>query len=84
MATEVSQKIYEYFASLYGKDSADKYLQFIEQDAAQYIRVNTAKISKDELSRLLFEKYEIKTEQVNHFENILKIVEGNERIRKNF
>ena len=84
MATEVSQKIYDYFASLYGKDSADKYLQFIEQDAAQYLRVNIAKISKEELSRLLFEKYQIKTLPVNHFENILKIVEGNERIGKTF
>ncbi|MDP2363826.1 MAG: hypothetical protein Q8M94_08660, partial [Ignavibacteria bacterium] len=84
MATEVSQKIYDYLASLYGKDSADKYLQFIEQDAAQYIRVNTAKISKVELSRLLFEKYEIKTAPVNYFENILKVVEGNERIGKTF
>ena len=84
MATEVSQNIYDYFASLYGKDSADKYLQFIEQDSAQYIRVNTAKISNGELSRILFEKYEIKTEPVNLFENILKIVEGNERIGKIF
>lgn len=84
MATEVSQKIYNYITSLYGKDSADKYLEFIEQDAAQYIRVNTAKILKDELSRLLFYKYEIKSLAVDHFENILKVVEGNERIGKTF
>ena len=82
MATEVSQKIYDYFASLYGKDSADKYLLFIEKDAAQYIRVNTAKISREELAHILLEKYEIKTVIVNHFENILKIIEGNERIGK--
>ncbi len=82
MATEVSQNIYNYFASLYGKDSADKYLQFIEQNAAQYIRVNTAKISREDLSQLLFEKYQIKSLPINHFEKVLKIVEGNERIGK--
>ena len=84
MSNEVSQKIYDYFASLYGKVSADKYLQFIEQDAAQYIRVNSAKILKEELSRLLFDKYEIKSLAVDHFENILKIIEGNEKIGKTF
>ena len=82
MATEVSQKIYDYFSSLYGTDSADKYLQFIEQDSTQYIRVNTAKISREELSQLLFEKYQIKSSPINHFEKVLKIVEGNERIGK--
>lgn len=82
MATEVSQKIYDYFSSLYGSDSADKYLQFIEQDSAHYIRVNTAKISREVLSNLLYEKYAIKTEPINHFDKVLKILEGNERIGK--
>lgn len=84
MATEVSQKIYDYFSSLYGKDSADKYLEYIEQDATQYIRVNTAKTQREDLSQLLFEKYQIKSVPVNHFENVLEIVEGNERLGKTF
>jgi len=82
LATEVSQKIYDYFTSLYGKDSADKYLAFIETDPTQYIRVNTAKVSIDELSKLLFNKYQIKTKPINHFERVLKVVEGNDRIGK--
>ncbi len=84
MAIEVSQKIYDYFSNLYGKESADKYLQFIEQDSAQYIRVNTSKISRDNLSKFLFEKYQIKCLPINHFEKVLKIVEGNERLGKTF
>jgi 16S rRNA (cytosine1407-C5)-methyltransferase len=84
LATEVSQKIYDYFSSLYGKESADKYLQFIEQESAQYIRVNTAKIPREDLLHLLFEKYQIKSVLVNHFEKVLKIVEGNDRIGKTF
>lgn len=82
MATEVSQKIYDYFSSIYGKDSADKYLEFIETDPTQYIRVNTAKISKENLSKLLLEKYQIKTQEINHFEKVLKITAGNDRIGK--
>lgn len=84
MATEVSPKIYEYFSSIYGKESADKYLEFIKTDPTQYIRVNTAKISRDELSKLLLEKYQIKTQPINHFERVLKILESNDRIGKTF
>lgn len=82
MATEVSQNIYDYFSSIYGKDSADKYLEFIEKEPTQYIRINISKISKEELSKLLFEKYQIKTEPINYFDKVLKIVEGNDRIGK--
>jgi len=82
LATEVSQKIYDYFSSIYGKDSADKYLEFIDREPAQYIRVNTSKIFKEELSKLLFEKYQIKTEQINYFDKVLKIVEGKDRVGK--
>lgn len=82
MATEVSQKIYDYFTSLCGKDSADKYLAFIERDPTQYIRVNTVKVSIDDLSKLLLDKYQIKTKPINYFERVLKVVEGNDRIGK--
>ncbi len=84
MGTEVSQKIYEYFSSLYGKESADKYTKFIDQEVAQYIRVNTAKISREDLSHLLLKKYQIKSLPVNNFSKALKIVEGNDRIGKTF
>lgn len=82
MATEVSQKIYEYFKTLYGKDSADKYLEFIDKELTQYIRINTAKISREYLGDLLFSKYQIKTEPLLNFENVLKIIEGNDKIGK--
>lgn len=82
MPIEVSDKIYNYLSALYGKESADKYLKFIELDPTQYIRVNTIRISKDELSQLLFEKYQIKTEPIKYFDNALKILEGNDRVGK--
>ncbi len=78
----VSQKIYDYLSSLYGKDSAEKYLQFIGTEPAHYIRVNTSKISKNDLSDLLYNKYQIKSDSIKHFEKVLKITEGNEKIGK--
>lgn len=82
MATEVSSKIYDYFSNLYGKDSANKYLDFINKEFIQYIRVNNAKISKEYLGDLLFSKYQIKSEPLPYLNNTLKIVEGNDRIGK--
>lgn len=78
----VSQKIYDYLSSLYGKDSAEKYLRFIESEPAHYIRVNTSKISKNDLSDLLYDKYQIKSDSIKYFDKVLKITEGNEKIGK--
>jgi 16S rRNA (cytosine1407-C5)-methyltransferase len=82
LATEVSQKIFDYITSLYGESSAKKYLDFIDQEPTQYIRVNRDKISVEELSNSLDIKYQIKTEIVPSFKNVLKIIEGNNRIGK--
>ena len=82
MAIEVSQKIYDYISTIYGKDSADKYLEFISQDSSQYIRVNLAKISKEDLSKVLFDKYGIVTSEVPLFHSAMKIVKGNDKIGK--
>lgn len=82
MATEVSQKIIDYLTSLYGKESAEKYTQFIESEPAQYIRINLAKISKSNLSDLLYKKYQIQTDSVKNFDNVLKIIAGNDKIGK--
>lgn len=82
MATEVSNKIYDYFSVLYGKASADKYLEFIDKEPAQYLRVNTSRIGRDELLKLLFEKYQIRTEPLEYFQRVLKVIDGNDRIGK--
>jgi 16S rRNA (cytosine1407-C5)-methyltransferase len=82
LAIEVSSKIYNYFLNLYGKEAADKYLAFIGKDPAQYIRINSSKISKTELCDLLLRKYDIHTENIPHFENALRIISGGEKIGK--
>lgn len=82
MAIEVSSKIYKYFSDIYGKEEADHYLEFIDREPSQYIRVNTSKISKSSLIELLENKYNIKTEILSEFDNAIKIISGGERIGK--
>jgi len=82
LAIVVSQKIFDYITSLYGKESAEKYRQFIEREPAQYIRINLAKISRSNLSDLLYKKYQIQTDSVKNFDNVLKIIAGNDKIGK--
>lgn len=74
MSIELSTSIYDYFSSLYGKESADEYLKHIDKDPVQYIRVNSLKTDKHSLSITLKEKYSICTEEIDGFDNALKIV----------
>lgn len=73
MPIELSNSIYDYFSSLYGKNSADKYLEFIENEAAQYIRVNRLKTDTDTVLLKLKEKYLIESEKIPGFEHALRI-----------
>lgn len=74
MPIEVSTTIYEYLSSLYGKDTADHYLKFISEEPTQYIRVSRLKTDKESLIKVLEEKYGIKSEPINGFDNALKII----------
>lgn len=74
MPIEVSRSIYDYFSSLYGKESADEYVKYIEKEPVQFIRVNSLKTDKHSLSIILNEKYSIQTEEIKGFDNALKIV----------
>lgn len=74
MPIELSSNIYNYFSSLYGKDSADQYLKFIDSEPAQYIRINSLKTDKQTLAKTLEEKYSIFTEELPGLEIALRIV----------
>ncbi len=72
--TSISENITSYLNSLYGSDAAKKYLDFIKEEPAQYIRVNQLKIPCDTLAEKLFKKYSIRTMQVDNVPNALKVV----------
>lgn len=69
----ISSNIYDYFSSLYGTDYADKYRSFIQNESAQYIRVNSLKTTTEELSTVLKNNYGIETEKINGIKNCLKV-----------
>ncbi|AFH50417.1 tRNA/rRNA cytosine-C5-methylase [Ignavibacterium album JCM 16511] len=71
---EKTSKAYEYFAKLYGRESAEAYQQYIQQTPIDYLRVNTNKITVDALQKLLKEKYRIQTELVANFPKALKVI----------
>lgn len=72
---QVSNRIYDYLASLYGESSAKKYLGFIDEKPSRYIRVNRLKTTVERLSETLRNDYGIVTEKVPGIDNALKIRE---------
>jgi 16S rRNA (cytosine1407-C5)-methyltransferase len=73
---EVSGNIYDYLSTLYGREAADKYLDFIRRDQPQYLRVNLLKTTVQQLQTLLQNNYNIQTEKINKVNNGLKVLSG--------
>ena len=80
--SQVSNKIYKYLNSLYGESSAKKYIDFINEEPSQYIRVNKLKTSKEKLSQTLWKDYNIKAEGIEGIKNALKISEKSDLLGK--
>lgn len=77
---EFSGNIYNYLVKLYGEDSANKYIEFINQDSTQYIRVNKLVTSREELSLKLNNNYGITTESVKNLPFVLKVTKDEKNI----
>lgn len=80
--SQISTKIFDYLASLYGEESSKAYLEFIEKEPSQYIRVNSLKADPQKLAETLLNDYGIKTETVAGFSHCLKITEKNDLLGK--
>ena len=80
--TQISDKVLNYLTTLYGKESADRYLNFIEEYPSVYIRVNSLKIERDELVKRLNNRYNIFPEIFNSLPNTLKFHEREEDLGK--
>jgi 16S rRNA (cytosine1407-C5)-methyltransferase len=72
---EISSNIFSYISSLYGEAAANIYSEYIKQDPAQYIRVNTIKTNPDNLIPKLEKDYSIRAEKVDLIPNALKIIQ---------
>ncbi|PIW70523.1 MAG: hypothetical protein COW08_01390, partial [Ignavibacteriales bacterium CG12_big_fil_rev_8_21_14_0_65_30_8] len=80
--SEVSQEIKNYLTSLYGEISEKQYSEFIKKDPSVYLRINTLKTNKTELTRSLNDQYGIICSEIENLPNALKVIEGEKVIGK--
>jgi 16S rRNA (cytosine1407-C5)-methyltransferase len=78
----ISDKVYNYLTNVYGKESADKYLNFMEEYPSVYVRVNDLKIERDALVKKLGARYDIVPEVFDALPNTLKFHEREEDLGK--
>jgi len=79
---KISDKVYDYLTEIYGKESAEKYLNYIEEYPSVYVRVNDLKIERDELVKRLNKRYNIEPEIYDVLPNTLKFQEREEDLGK--
>jgi len=79
---QISDKVYNYLTNLFGKESAEKYLSYIEKYPSVYVRVNDLKIERDELVKRLNKRYNIEPEIYDALPNTLKFHEREEDLGK--
>ncbi len=75
--TNLSENIYNYLSSLYGKEAADLYDEFAGEEPKKYIRVNRLKSTRGILKTLLEDNYGIISEIIPTVPDALLITEDN-------
>ena len=78
----ISDKVYNYLTNLFGEGSAKKYLDFVEENPSVYVRVNSLKISRDDLVNRLKKRYNIESEIFTSLPNTIKFQEREEDLGK--
>ncbi|MGE5351877.1 MAG: NOL1/NOP2/sun family putative RNA methylase [Acidobacteriota bacterium] len=78
---ELSQNITDYIASLYGKEVAQKYFDFIKTGHTTYIRLNDPYPSREALIKRLH-GYGVSLEKVESIPDAYKVLEGGEILGK--
>ncbi len=74
--------VYNYIESLFGNDAVKSYLDFVNKEPTQYLRVNTLKSNRDRTSDQLFKYYGIETECIAGVPAALKVKEKNDIISR--
>ncbi len=81
-SVKLSDKVFNYLTNLFGEESANKYLNFVEEHPSVYVRINKLKITLDELSERLDKRYGIRPEIFENLPNVLKFQEREEDLGK--
>jgi len=70
----LSDNITAYLLELYGEEAVEKYSEYIQKDAEQFIRVNSIKTNRAALKKKLSSLYKIETEEVEAIPNALRVL----------
>lgn len=79
---DLSENIKLYISHHFGKKNLNRFIEHLNTKPAQFLRVNSLKISTKHLSEILFNKYKIETEQVPNIPFALKIVKDSGLVGK--
>ena len=78
----ISEAILNYITSIYGNDLTNTYKELINQEPAQFIRVNLARITEQELCSALKRRYDIECDRISNYSNIFKVKDKNNLLGK--
>ena len=78
----ISEAILNYITSIYGNDLTKTYKELINQEPAQFIRVNLARITEQELCSALKRRYDIECDRISNYSNIFKVKDKNNLLGK--
>lgn len=76
------ENINSYLLSLFGEKNLSRFIDFINCEPAQYLRVNSLKTTSDSLSPKIFKNYGIETEKIPGMPFSLKVIKGEETAGK--
>ncbi len=71
----ISENILNYVTSIYGNDLTKSYQELVSKQPAQFMRINFAEITSQELILVLNKKYSIECEPVPNYPNIYKVLD---------
>ena len=74
--------VYNYIESLFGSEAVKSYIDFVNREPTQYIRVNTLKTNRDRTSAQLMKYYCIATEGIPGVAAALKVMGKNDVISR--
>jgi len=74
--------VYNYIETLFGSEAVKCYLEFVNKEPTQYLRVNSLKTNSEKTSRQLKEYYGVETECIAGIPAALRVKEKNDIISR--
>lgn len=76
--TDPGEKIKSYISDLFGEKNLSRFIELINSEPKQYIRINSLKTTVEKIKNNLFKRYGIETEKIDDMPSALKVSRGKE------